>query len=534
MNRYKSPGSRVTGWRVLQGPMLILLGMLVQYSAQALDRPADLAVKRFLHPAIFSPGMSMNMQMVVMNQGGSPARNFELRITLGRRGYLKVLRRHHVRMLLPARSITPRIRVRIPRNLRPGRYRLCALADYPRRIREISETNNRVCRMVTVARQLPDLAASFTISRNLLRPGGSFVLRIRDKNIGIRPAPRHAIRAFLVKGSRRYHFAQWFQAAALTPGASRLYTRNYRLPIRVAPGRYRLCVATDYGNRIGESSEANNMPCTGVRVHGPRISNRLPDLVAVIRNARIQNGRLGFSYRVTNRGQGRASVSKLRITYVALRRGARPQILATHIIPALAPAASYGHRTRRGYDMRGVQPGRYRLCASADFYRTVRESSERNNTTCTTFEIPRALRSSGMISGTAVTTPRRLPDLEVRLFTGGNLPYGRAIRVHFTDHNGGNAMAPAHRIQIYLRDKGRRIPVGLGEVRAPALQPHTSREYRHRVILPRVSGNMQLCVMTDAGRSVREMRENNNARCTGVTLLGGPGLRRRVHGTPAS
>lgn len=151
-------------------------------------------------------------------------------------------------------------RFTIPANIAPGRYLLCARTDDEQRLREVTRSNNSVCRPVVTLR-LPDLNPRINVKR-----AGKHRLRVRitDRNLGKAPAPAHDIQLTLHSRTGVIQKFKLIRGRSIAPRSGRHYRRMLRLKHALPPGA-RLCVFTDARRKIRESNERNNKTCVAIK-----------------------------------------------------------------------------------------------------------------------------------------------------------------------------------------------------------------------------------------------------------------------------
>jgi subtilase family serine protease len=145
--------------------ILILLGSIVFLVSahsvnicfgQASALLADLTVS-FKAPSLASQGenISGKIKISVKNQGGLEAKNFHVDIILREStGTEHMCGRGYIARLRPGESVSSASAMALPcsmpRDIRPGAYQLCAIADTTNVVREANEDNNRVCQGIEI------------------------------------------------------------------------------------------------------------------------------------------------------------------------------------------------------------------------------------------------------------------------------------------------------------------------------------------------------------------------------------------------
>jgi len=128
-----------------------------QSFGQATALPADLTIS-FKGPSTASQGedISGKIKISVKNRGGLEAKNFHVDIILKEStGTEYMCGRGFIASLRPGQSISSAsamaLPCSIPRDIRPGEYQLCAIADSTNVVPEgANEGNNSVCQRITI------------------------------------------------------------------------------------------------------------------------------------------------------------------------------------------------------------------------------------------------------------------------------------------------------------------------------------------------------------------------------------------------
>jgi subtilase family serine protease len=124
--------------------------------SQATALPADLTVS-FKGPSTASQGedISGKIKISVKNNGGLEARNFNVDIILkDSTGTEYMCGRGFIASLRSGQSVSSAsamaLPCSIPRDIRPGEYQLCAIADSTNVVRESRDDNNSVCQGIEI------------------------------------------------------------------------------------------------------------------------------------------------------------------------------------------------------------------------------------------------------------------------------------------------------------------------------------------------------------------------------------------------
>ena len=150
--------------------ILILVGIIAFLVAasrvnisfgQATALPADLTIS-LKGPSTASQGedISGKIKISVKNRGGLEAKNFHVDIILKEStGTEYMCGRGFIASLRPGQSISSAsamaLPCSIPRDIRPGEYQLCAIADSTNVVPEgANEGNNSVCQRITIKERI--------------------------------------------------------------------------------------------------------------------------------------------------------------------------------------------------------------------------------------------------------------------------------------------------------------------------------------------------------------------------------------------
>jgi len=127
---------------------------------QATANLADLTVS-FKGPTTAAQGeiITDKIKISVKNKGGLVARNFHVDIILKESETVEYMcGRGYIASLRPGQAISSAsamaLPVSIPRDIRPGNYGICAIADSTGVVAESNEGNNRVCQRITITERV--------------------------------------------------------------------------------------------------------------------------------------------------------------------------------------------------------------------------------------------------------------------------------------------------------------------------------------------------------------------------------------------
>lgn len=297
----------------------------------------------------------------------------------------------------------------------------------------------------------------------------------------------------------------------------------------------------------------------------PAAAQAAPDLTAAISSVSPQpataNAQVNVRTVLRNRGSSAANLNQKRAngTVIHMVRwyyregGSERFILAMSMLGTLGPnqAKTLNARPRIPAN---ANPGTHFICVVVDPENRVRESSERNNRTCT------RVRISGSGTGRPPGgTGRRRPDLIVRNLSAGpsTVAPGANLNVKALIRNNGNATAPGT-----ASGNGYMVDITLGtDTNTPPgfatyspnysedvllkggrfsnttdLAPGTMKSYgdaNNQIPSDTPPGNYYVCARVDPGGEVAESNEGNNTRCVRITvrrLTLRPGVATRVPG----
>ena len=215
-------------------------------------------------------GQTAYATVTIRNVGRATAASTPARLVMSRDSVITTsdtpLSAWSVPSLLPGRYYTSRRAYRVPSVT--GRCYLGSIADYLRRVRETSETNNTRAVPVNCVASRPDLVVDYVRPLRSSIIAGSYVdADVRVRNVGRATAASSTVGLFLSTDTTISTTDSYIGATSTgTLAASRYVLRRVRVraPYCVQAGRCYLGAIADVSGRVAELSEANNTRAAAV------------------------------------------------------------------------------------------------------------------------------------------------------------------------------------------------------------------------------------------------------------------------------
>ena len=280
--------------------------------------------------------------------------------------------------LAPGASYSPKLSLKVPDDVAPGRYSLVLSVDESKIVKETDESNNR--REIPITVTAADLVLTAFTAPAALTTQQSVSVSWTVKNEGDAAATLPWNDRISLSTTSFCCFGNPVVATAtrpmpLAPGASYTATKLFTVP-NVPAGSYFLHVNADDGLAIGESDEVNNHRTIPIAVTTPDLVAAGLTAPASVRAQQV----VSLGWTVSNSGSGAAKAPWMDIVYLSSDQtccaGDTALAIVSHTA-ALAPGASYAQT--KSVTIPARPPGNYFLILKVDTGGAVYEANESNN-----------------------------------------------------------------------------------------------------------------------------------------------------------
>lgn len=423
----------------------------------------------------------------------------------------------------PGDSNTATTNLYIPSTTPGGTYHVCATADKLGQVDESDESNNALCSPGTITLPKADLVmTAVSTTTTAVLPGQPLSVTNSVKNQGGFKAGTFRIGFYLSLNSdgstQDKAITNYRAVSSLAAGATNTASTTVTIPYTTFSGSYFICAVADSLYQVDESSETNNVGCTTIStlVQGD------PDLIMtqVEPNASSVSagGTLSEMDTVKNIGTGPArpfSIAYSLSVDTTYGNGDDLALLPPRTIgnsqndPALLEGDSNSATTVLNIPA-ATPPGTYHLCAVADWNNLVYESSESNNSLCSSATIAIVPIPDLIVTALSTTASAANP--------GGTIP----VSISLTNQGGvtaGTSVVAFHFSPNATYGDSDDIP-SVTTWTSGSLYQGTTVSITTQINIPATTpqGPYHICVMADSTGAVTEGDESNNTSCTSTTV----------------